>query len=277
MKKRRNQVIMTIVLVISLIFGLSIYGSHTNRQESEVQKPETSQQAQSSNQADGENQDESDEKNSKDSEDSEESDDPDRENEEEGSEEETSKEAEEGSQTAERTENETSSPEQEEGAEETAPSESSGQEVEEGTSGSKSASRPAENRQQAQSSGNSSQAGQGSPANEALPQETVQVTITTGPVRGGILSRSVPYKEGDTALDVSLRAMQAAGISYSLTGAGATAYMSGIDGLYEFDEGPLSGWKISVNGSDIDRSSGAYPVSAGSQVTWYYTTNYLED
>lgn len=277
MKKRRNQVILTIVLVISLIFGLSIYGSHTNRQETEVQKPETSQQAQSSNQSDGENQNKSDEKNSQDSKDLDDTDSLDRKNEEEASEEEISnKEAEEESQTAERTESETSSPEQEEETEETVPSESPDQEVEEGSSGSESASRPAENRQ-SQASGNSTRVDQGGSANEALPQETVQVTITTGPVRGGILSRSVPYQEGDTALDVSLRAMQAAGISYSLSGAGATAYMSGIDGLYEFDEGPLSGWKISVNGSDIDRSSGAYPVSAGSQVTWYYTTNYLED
>lgn len=112
---------------------------------------------------------------------------------------------------------------------------------------------------------------------EPVPQETVGITITKRSAGGNVLSTDIPYQEGDTALDVSLRAMQNAGLSYSLIGSGASAYMEGIDGLFEFDEGPLSGWKISVNGSDIDRSAGVYPVNPNDQVVWYYTTNYLED
>lgn len=112
---------------------------------------------------------------------------------------------------------------------------------------------------------------------EPVPQETVGITITKRSAGGNVLSTNIPYQEGDTALDVSLRAMQNVGLSYSLIGSGASAYMEGIDGLFEFDEGPLSGWKISVNGSDIDRSAGVYPVNPNDQVTWYYTTNYLED
>ncbi|MFD2042937.1 DUF4430 domain-containing protein [Ornithinibacillus salinisoli] len=110
------------------------------------------------------------------------------------------------------------------------------------------------------------------------PKETVTFSITTGDVRGVILSSTeVSVYEGDTVLDVTRRITKEKGIQLSVRGSDATAYVEGIDNLYEFDEGPLSGWLIRVDGVLIDRSTGIYPIEPGQTIKWIYTTNYLED
>ncbi|GAA0470674.1 DUF4430 domain-containing protein [Alkalibacillus silvisoli] len=109
-------------------------------------------------------------------------------------------------------------------------------------------------------------------------ESTVTVSITTGDVKGTILPETeVALEDGDTALDVTQRIAQKKQIDMSVRGSGATAYVEGIDGLYEFDEGPLSGWHIRVDDVMIDRSSGIYSVHEGQSVDWSYTVNYLED
>lgn len=114
---------------------------------------------------------------------------------------------------------------------------------------------------------------------EEVPMETVTVSVTSDPsVRGTILGNTaVEYIEGDTALDVSIRIWKQQGIQYGIIGSGSSAYIKGIANLYEFDEGPTSGWHIRVNGSMIDRSAGAYPIGPNDTVNWNYTTNYVED
>ncbi|SES66214.1 protein of unknown function [Oceanobacillus limi] len=110
------------------------------------------------------------------------------------------------------------------------------------------------------------------------PKDTVTVSITTGEVRGVVLPpTTVLYQDGDTALDATRRITKEKGIQISVRGSGATAYVEGIDNLYEFDEGPLSGWLIRVDGILIDRSAGVYPIEPNQTIEWTYTTNYLED
>jgi hypothetical protein len=50
-----------------------------------------------------------------------------------------------------------------------------------------------------------------------------------------------------------------------------TAYIRGIQHLYEFSCGPLSGWTYSVNGEFPDRGSSGYPLAPGDRVEWIYT------
>ncbi|WP_163971600.1 DUF4430 domain-containing protein [Oceanobacillus halotolerans] len=111
------------------------------------------------------------------------------------------------------------------------------------------------------------------------PKKTVTISITTpGDVKGTILpSTQVAMKDGDTVLDVTQKIAKEKGIQLSVRGSNATAYMEGIDNLYEFDEGPLSGWLIRVDGVLIDRSTGDYPVEPGQSIQWIYTKNYLEN
>lgn len=113
---------------------------------------------------------------------------------------------------------------------------------------------------------------------ESKSKKTVTVSITSGNVKGVILPKTqVELKEGDTVLDVTKRITKEKNIQISVRGSKATAYVEGIDNLYEFDEGPNSGWLIRLDGMLIDRSAGIYPVSSGQTVQWIYTTNYLED
>ncbi|MBY0099231.1 DUF4430 domain-containing protein [Mesobacillus maritimus] len=109
------------------------------------------------------------------------------------------------------------------------------------------------------------------------PKETVTITIVAPGVKDTILPvTSVEFQEGDTVLSITQKIVRARGIQISVTGASATAYVQGIDNLYEFDHGPLSGWEAFVNGQGLDRSAGVYGVQPGQAIMWRYTKNYTE-
>ena len=55
------------------------------------------------------------------------------------------------------------------------------------------------------------------------------------------------------------------------------AYIAGINYLYEFDYGNLSGWMYSVNGEFADRGCGEYILSDGDIIKWQYTRNIGDD
>lgn len=50
-----------------------------------------------------------------------------------------------------------------------------------------------------------------------------------------------------------------------------TAYLEGIDNLYEFDCGELSGWMYSVNGWQPNYGASRYALKDGDTVCWSYT------
>ena len=62
------------------------------------------------------------------------------------------------------------------------------------------------------------------------------------------------------------------GVSVSATNSEYGIYVEGINGKFEFDEGPESGWLYSVNGSTPNVSASKYSVKKGDKVKWYYTT-----
>lgn len=96
------------------------------------------------------------------------------------------------------------------------------------------------------------------------------------PADGIILEETaVPFSEGETAFDVLMRVAAMEDLQVDYQGAESTiygtAYVRGIEHLYEFSCGPLSGWTYSVNGEFPDRGSSGYVLSAGDQVEWIYT------
>ncbi|MDQ0229627.1 DUF4430 domain-containing protein [Metabacillus malikii] len=114
------------------------------------------------------------------------------------------------------------------------------------------------------------------PAPKEEPKQTVTVQIVGD--SGTILpSTKVELKDNQTVLDVTLSILKQKGIPISVRGSGATAYVEGINNLFEFDRGPYSGWTVKLNGSMIPKSSGVVKVKNGDTVQWRYTTNYLED
>jgi hypothetical protein len=87
-----------------------------------------------------------------------------------------------------------------------------------------------------------------------------------------IADESVILATGDTVADVLKRAAKAHRLAYEIRGSGALTYIRGIDGLYEFDDGPTSGWKFRVNGEVADIGAGAYKLKSGDRVEWFYAS-----
>ncbi|HAK43910.1 MAG TPA: hypothetical protein DCM59_15920 [Clostridium sp.] len=66
-------------------------------------------------------------------------------------------------------------------------------------------------------------------------------------------------------------------IPLSTTGKGVTVYIQGINSLFEFDEGPKSGWIYRVNGEIPDKNAGTVMLKDGDKVEWLYTKELGED
>ncbi|MED4017672.1 DUF4430 domain-containing protein [Sutcliffiella cohnii] len=112
----------------------------------------------------------------------------------------------------------------------------------------------------------------------APPPETVLLTIIGSPDIGTILATvEVEIVNNDTVLEVLKRETRARQIHMEFRGRGATAYVEGINNLYEFDRGPGSGWMYSINGKFPNRSAGIWPVKAGEHIRWLYTEDLGKD
>ncbi|ASA25968.1 DUF4430 domain-containing protein [Paenibacillus donghaensis] len=100
--------------------------------------------------------------------------------------------------------------------------------------------------------------------------QTATLQVVGDSVRGTILNTTtVALEQGDTAYSVLVRLLGSKVVS---TGSGATLYVSAIDGLAEFDRGPLSGWKYKTNrDAESSDSAGIYRLQNGDNLVWYYT------
>jgi len=88
----------------------------------------------------------------------------------------------------------------------------------------------------------------------------------------------VEVKEGDSVLDVLIRITKEKGIQMDYRGGqGGSAYVEGIDNVYEFDRGQGSGWMYRVNGIFPDRGAGVVPLLSGDRVEWLYTIDLGKD
>jgi hypothetical protein len=106
------------------------------------------------------------------------------------------------------------------------------------------------------------------------PVKTVKISIFGPKDRGTILNgTSIGIKDNETILDVLLDAAGKNNIDVDKTGSGATAYVRGIDGIYERDYGAMSGWICRLNGTGIAKSAGAITVKAGDKIEWIYKEN----
>lgn len=83
----------------------------------------------------------------------------------------------------------------------------------------------------------------------------------------------VPLLEGESVFDVLQRTCrdQRLHMEFSDTPVYDSAYIEGIGNLYEFDCGPLSGWKYKVNGEFPNYGCSRYALTDGDCVEWVYT------
>ena len=85
----------------------------------------------------------------------------------------------------------------------------------------------------------------------------------------------VTFYEGESVFNVLLREMKKAGIhmEYVNTPMYNSAYIEGINNLYEFDCGELSGWMYKVNDWFPNYGCSRYQLQDGDVVEWVYTCN----
>ena len=94
------------------------------------------------------------------------------------------------------------------------------------------------------------------------------------PADGVILpTTTVTFTEGESVFDVLQRLCRENGIHMesSWTPMYNSAYVEGINNLYELDVGSLSGWMYSVNGWFPNYGCSRYALQNGDVVKWVYT------
>ncbi len=100
------------------------------------------------------------------------------------------------------------------------------------------------------------------------------------PSDGWILpATTVTFSKGESVHDVLKRICKDKGIHMesSYTPAYNSAYVEGINQLYEFDCGELSGWMYNVNGWFPNYGCSKYTVSDGDVINWVYTCDLGKD
>ena len=94
------------------------------------------------------------------------------------------------------------------------------------------------------------------------------------PSSGIILgTTAVEFRDGETAYDVTRRACDAMGIQMeaSYVPLYGSYYVEGINNLYEFDCGGMSGWLYFVNGWSPNYGCSEYVLKDGDSIVWEYT------
>jgi len=85
---------------------------------------------------------------------------------------------------------------------------------------------------------------------------------------------SVSFTKGESLFEVTKRVLKEKKIhlEFAEVTALGTAYIEGINNIYEFDAGELSGWVFTVNGEEVNVGSSSVKLNDGDTVVWSYTT-----
>ena len=83
------------------------------------------------------------------------------------------------------------------------------------------------------------------------------------------------FESGETVFDILTEAAQTYSIQIENRGSAGSShgmvYIAGINYIYEYDFGDLSGWVYHVNGISPSRGCGEYELSDGDRIEWLYT------
>lgn len=100
------------------------------------------------------------------------------------------------------------------------------------------------------------------------------------PENGYIIEKTeVGFNEGESVYDVLRRITRERGINMeaSYTPVYESSYVEGINNIYEFDCGALSGWTYSVNGKYPNYGCSGYKLEPGDDIIWHYTCEYMSE
>lgn len=103
---------------------------------------------------------------------------------------------------------------------------------------------------------------------------TVTISIVGPKDVGTILeSTSVEIEDGFTVFDVLKKVTKDKKIQMEFSGRKSNVYVQGINNIYEFDNGPESGWIYRVNDNIPQVSCGGYSIKENDNIEWLYTTD----
>ena len=102
---------------------------------------------------------------------------------------------------------------------------------------------------------------------ESLDPEKVELVPADGII---FPSQTVDFYEGESVFNVLLREMKKNKIHMEFVNTPIynSAYIEGINNLYEFDCGELSGWMYKVNGWFPNYGCSRYQMKEGDVVEW---------
>lgn len=106
----------------------------------------------------------------------------------------------------------------------------------------------------------------GKDGNEYIPDDGIILELT-----------QCEIEEGDTVYDVLMEATANEKIHIETNGSAGSTYVEGINYIYEFDFGELSGWMYFVNGTETSVGCGDYQLSDGDKIEWLYTCQLGKD
>ena len=101
--------------------------------------------------------------------------------------------------------------------------------------------------------------------------------------QNGVILPETEYvlRPGDTVFDILDRAVWYNKIQMEYQGADknsyGSVYVQGINYLYEFSCGPLSGWMYQVNGEFPNYGCSKYKLKDGDRIAWVYTCDLGKD
>lgn len=95
----------------------------------------------------------------------------------------------------------------------------------------------------------------------------------------GVILENTDFKieKNDTVYDILVEAARKYKIQIDNTGNDNMAYIAGINYLYEFECGELSGWTYKVNGEIPSVGCDKYELKAGDKIEWIYTLELGKD
>ena len=92
------------------------------------------------------------------------------------------------------------------------------------------------------------------------------------PANGCILPvTTLEFTDGETVFNLLCRVRDTYKLQMEYSGTDTTAYIQGINNLYEKDAGKWSGWMYNVNGWYSNYGCGQYVVENGDVIEWRYT------
>ena len=92
------------------------------------------------------------------------------------------------------------------------------------------------------------------------------------PQDGMILEKTVfAIAQGDTVYTILTEAAQTCGVRLDISGPQGMKYVTGIEHLYEYGCGDLSGWVYLVNGERASVGCDQYVLEDGDVIDWHYT------